>query len=79
MHDGTFSEVAITALFHGGITTDWLLAPATVEGHVPAPYQDAFVRLADGADATAVEQQLTAIAADVPAATSPAATSRRRR
>lgn len=65
--DGATSNLRIAALFEGGVGTDWIVAPATAEGHQPTPYREAFVRLDDGAS---VQQARPAIENVVDAAPS---------
>jgi putative ABC transport system permease protein len=63
--DATERELEIAALFEGQIATNWLLAPGTVDGHLPAAYRDVLVDVADGAEVAEVQAQLAPIVASV--------------
>jgi putative ABC transport system permease protein len=46
--DATERELEIAVLFEGQITTNLLLAPGAVDGHLPAAYRDVLVDVAEG-------------------------------
>jgi putative ABC transport system permease protein len=64
--DASSQEVLIGALFEGGITTDWIVPPATAEGHLGAASREVFVRLDEGVSTEQVRPELERIAGDVP-------------
>jgi putative ABC transport system permease protein len=61
--DATERELEIAAQFEGQITTNLLLAPGTVDGHLPAAYRDVLVDVADGTDVAQAQAQLAPIVA----------------
>jgi putative ABC transport system permease protein len=61
--DATERELEIAALFEGQITTNLLLAPGAVDGHLPAAYHDVLVDVADDVDVAEVQAQLAPIVA----------------
>lgn len=67
--DGTATNLTVSALFSGGISTDWIVAPATAEPHQPTPYRETFVRLADGVSTAEAEPVIREIAATEPSVT----------
>ncbi|HEX6326150.1 MAG TPA: FtsX-like permease family protein [Jiangellaceae bacterium] len=67
--DGATTDVQVTALFDGEVTTDWIIAPQLAEGHLAAAYREGFVKLAPGTDVDEVRPTLEAELAPYPAAT----------
>jgi putative ABC transport system permease protein len=65
--DTTSQQLIIGALFEGGITTDWIVPPATAEDHLPDASREVFVRLDEGITAEQVQPELEHIVKDVPA------------
>jgi hypothetical protein len=57
----------IGASFEGGITTDWIVPPATAEGHLTDASRELFVRLVEGVSIDQVQPELERIAARAPA------------
>lgn len=66
--DGTSQELTIGALFEGGITSDWIVAPATADDHLGAAYREVFVKLDEGATTQEVQPRLERLVRDVPGA-----------
>jgi putative ABC transport system permease protein len=66
--DATERELVLAGRFEGGIATNWVLPPETVEGHTPAAYREVFVDLGDGVDVAAVRPDLERIVAGTPTA-----------
>lgn len=64
--DATTHELEIAALFDGQVTTDWIVAPATADGHLPGAHREAFVRVARGADTDAVWSRLDGLVRGTP-------------
>ena len=67
--DGATSQLTVSALFAGTVSTDWIAAPATVEAHQPAAYREAFVRLADGVSMADARPALEQVVAQEPSVT----------
>jgi putative ABC transport system permease protein len=65
--DASSHQVVIGALFEGGITTDWIVPPATAEGHLGDASREVFVRLDEGVPTVEVQPKLERIADEVPA------------
>jgi putative ABC transport system permease protein len=65
--DASSQQVVIGALFEGGITTDWIVPPATAEGHLGDASREVFVRLDEGVSTEQVQPELERIAGEVPA------------
>jgi putative ABC transport system permease protein len=65
--DASSQELVIGALFDGGITTDWIVAPATAEGHLADASREIFVRLDAGVSSEQVQPDLERIAERAPA------------
>jgi putative ABC transport system permease protein len=65
--DTSSQQVVIGALFEGGITTDWIIPPATAEGHLGDASREVFVRLDQGVPTEQVQPELERIADAVPA------------
>lgn len=61
-------DLRIAATFDGAITTDWIVAPGTVEPFLDAGDRQAFVRLADGVAVDAVRGPLAEALEAYPAA-----------
>jgi putative ABC transport system permease protein len=61
-------DLEIAATFKGEITSDWIVAPETVEPHLSSGDRQAFIKLADGADINAVRGPLEEVLAEHPAA-----------
>jgi putative ABC transport system permease protein len=64
--DASSQQVVIGALFEGGITTDWIIPPATAEGHLGDASREVFVRLDEGVPTEQVQPELERIADQVP-------------
>ena len=61
--DGTSTQLTVSALFTGTVSTDWIVAPQTAEAHQSVAYREAFARLRDGvsiADARPAVEQVVA-------------------
>ena len=65
--DASSQELTIGALFEGGITTDWIVPPATTEGHLTEASRELFVRLDEGVSTDQVQPELERLAEEVPA------------
>ncbi len=65
--DASSQELTIGALFEGGITTDWIVPPATTEGRLADASREIFVRLDEGVSTDQVQPQIERLAEDVPA------------
>jgi putative ABC transport system permease protein len=65
--DASSQQLVIGASFEGGITTDWIVPPATAEGHVAEASREVFIRLDEGVMAEQVQPMLERIVEDVPA------------
>jgi putative ABC transport system permease protein len=61
--DATERELEIAALFEGQITTNLLLTPGTVDGHLSAAYHDVLIDVADGVEVAEAQGQLAQIVA----------------
>jgi putative ABC transport system permease protein len=66
--DATERELEIAALFEGQITTNLLLTPGTVDGHLSAAYHDVLVDVADGVEVAEAQGQLAQIVASASSA-----------
>jgi putative ABC transport system permease protein len=66
--DGETTDAQVAALFDGAVTTDWIVAPQLADGHLPAAYREAFVRLVGGPDRETTRDTLAATLAQYPAA-----------
>jgi putative ABC transport system permease protein len=65
--DASRQELVIGALFEGGITTDWIVPPATAEGHLTDAAREVFIRLHEGVSTEQVQPGLERIADQVSA------------
>jgi putative ABC transport system permease protein len=65
--DASSHQLVIGALFEGGITTDWIVPPATAEGHLADASREIFIRLDDGVSTEQLQPELERLANGVPA------------
>lgn len=65
--DASSQALTIGALFEGGITTDWIVPPATAEVHLADASREIFVRLDEGVPTEQVQPELERLAEPVPA------------
>jgi putative ABC transport system permease protein len=65
--DATSQRLVIGALFEGGITTDWIVPPATAEDHLAEASREVFVRLDEGVSTDQVQPAVERIAEQAPA------------
>jgi putative ABC transport system permease protein len=68
LEDGERLDLRIAATFDGAITSDWIVAPETVEPHLASGDRQAFLRLADGVAIDAVRSTLDRMLGAYPAA-----------